>query len=78
MEAMRQNRDIKYKGQPQSVTFLLFFVFVQTHTISFSGFLLLTVTVFPVAMVTFVAEHCKDAVALLNISREKPHLLIHS
>lgn len=72
IEAMRQNKDKKRKGQPKSVPVFLFCVF----TPFFSGFLLLTATVFPVAMVTSVAEYSKDAVVVMKTSREEQHYLL--
>lgn len=67
---MGHNRDMKRRGQPQNVSLLLSSVYISP----FLG--LLTVTVFPVAMVTSVAEHSKDSVAVMRISREDYHYLV--
>lgn len=71
LEAMRQKRDKKCRGQPQSVP-----VFLFLHLFSHSGSLLLTVTVFSVAMVTTGAEYSKDVVLVMKISREEQNYLL--
>lgn len=73
IEAMRQKRDKKCRGQPQSVPVFLFFLF---YTSSLIQALFLTVTVFSVAMVTSGAEYSKDVVLVMKISREEQHYLL--